>query len=197
MDPSQVPKRGAAYLKIAKEADDYSMQTYGKHFDMAQAQADYDYAKNTQTQNTLKMVQGMTEKGGAIDIAQNAAKNLPQFDTQTFNKIFNAAETQFGSSDATNFHTAMLGLADEYSKVMGGGVSSDTGRDQALSILKAAYSKGQLSGAIDIMRQDIAARQKALIGDNRYLRKQYGSNAQAGGRPPGGATIRDYTQLSR
>ena len=63
-------KRGAAYLKIAKEADDYSMQQYGKHFNMAQAQADYDYAKNTQTQNTLKMIKGMTEKGGAIDIAQ-------------------------------------------------------------------------------------------------------------------------------
>jgi hypothetical protein len=67
----------------------------------------------------------------------------------------------------------MLGLADEYSKIMGGGVSSDTGWQQALDILKASYSKGQLAGAIGIMRQDIAARQKALVGSNRYLQRQY------------------------
>jgi len=68
----------------------------------------------------------------------------------------------------------MLGLADEYSKVMGGGISSDTGRQQALDILKAAYSKGQLSGAITVMRSDIAARKKAIIGKNRYLLQEYG-----------------------
>jgi hypothetical protein len=68
----------------------------------------------------------------------------------------------------------MLGLADEYSKVMGGGVSSDTGRQQGLDLLKNAYSKGQLSGAIGIMQQDIAARKNALVGSNRYLMKQYG-----------------------
>ena len=43
-------------------------------------------------------------------------------------------------------------------KVMGGGVSSDTGRQQGLDLLKAGYAKGQMSGAIGIMQQDIAAR---------------------------------------
>jgi hypothetical protein len=194
MDPSQVPKRGSAYTIIAQKAQQYSQQKYGQPFDMATAANDYTYAKNAQTQNTLKMINGMTERNGAIDIAANAAKRLPQMDSQTLNKVFNAAGKEFGSNEATNFHTAMLGLADEYSKVMGGGVSSDTGRDQALSLLRASYSKGQLfgykdangnqqPGAIDIMRQDISARQKALIGDNRYLSKQYGQSA-------GGKTIR-------
>ena len=120
------------------------------------------------------MINGMTEKGGALEIAQNAAKSLPQFDSQTVNKIFNATETEFGSASASNFHTAMMGLADEYSKVMGGGISSDTGRQQALDLLKQSYSKGQLSGAIGTIQKDLAAHKEALIAGNRYLQRQFG-----------------------
>ena len=181
MDPAQLSKRGTSYNYYLQEADRYSREKYGRPFDAGQASIDYAYARNTQTQNTLKMIAGITEKGGALDIAKDAAKALPQFDSQTVNKIFNAFETQFGSANATNFHTAMLGLADEYSKVMGGGISSDTGRQQALDILKAAYSKGQLGGAIDIMQKDLMARQTALIGGNRYLQKQFGGAAPATG----------------
>ncbi len=182
MDPSQLSKRSKDYNQKLEQANQYSMQKFGKPFDIAQAQTDYTYAKNAQTQNTLKMIQGMVEPGGAIEIAQNAARNLPKFNNATLNKVFNAAATEFGSTDATNFHTSMLGLADEYSKIMGGGTATDTGRQQALDILKAAYSKNQLAGAIQVMRNDIAARQKAMIGDNRYLQKQFGQQ-QPGGQP--------------
>jgi len=34
-------------------------------------------------------------------------------------------------------------------------------------------AKGQLAGAIAIMQKDIGARKQAIIGDNRYLQKQY------------------------
>jgi hypothetical protein len=183
MDPSQVPRRSAAYSLVLQKANAYSQQKYGEPFDIAGATSDYQYAKNPQTQNTLKMINAMTDKGGSIEIAQKAAAKLPQMNSQTLNKVFNAAATEFGSPSATNFHTAMLGLADEYSKVMGGGVSSDTGRQQGLDLLKNAYSKGQLSGAIGIMQQDIAARKSALVGSNRYLMKQYAQpKAQSAGK---------------
>jgi hypothetical protein len=174
MDPSQLSKRAKNYNGAVISANNYSMTKYGKPFDIAQAQTDYKYANQKSTKDTLNMINGMTEKGGAIDIASQAAAKLPRFDSQLTNKIFNATETQFGSDEATNFHTAMLGLADEYSKVMGGGVSSDAGRQQALDILKNSYSAGQLQGAINIMRQDIAARKRAIVGGNRYLQSEYG-----------------------
>jgi hypothetical protein len=180
IDPSQIPRRSAAYTIIANKADTYSRNTYGKPFDMASAASEYQYAKNPQTQNTFKMINAMTDKGGSIEIAQKAAEKLPQMDSQTLNNVFNVAATQFGSPEATNFHTAMLGLADEYSKVMGGGVSSDTGRQQGLDLLRAGYSKGQMSGAINTMQKDIAARKSAMIGDNRYLTKQYGYKPPSG-----------------
>jgi hypothetical protein len=178
MDPSQLSKRSKDYNQNLIEANQYSMQKYGKPFDIAQAQNDYKYAGNPQTQNTLKMINGMAEPGGAISIATNAAQKLPSLNSQTLNKVFNAGATEFGSTQATNFHTAMLGLADEYSKVMGGGISSDTGRQQSLDILKAAYSKGQIQGAISTMQQDINARRTALVGGNRYLMRQFGGGQQ-------------------
>jgi hypothetical protein len=173
IDPSNLSKRSKSYDATLAAANSYSMQKYGKPFDLAAAASDYKYSTNAQTQNTLKMIRGMADPGGSIEIAQNAAKALPQLPEATLNKVFNAAATEFGSKEATNFHTAMLGLADEYSKVMGGGTATDSGRKQALDLLKASYSKGQLGGAIDTMRQDISARQKALVGTNRYLLRQY------------------------
>jgi hypothetical protein len=174
MDPSQLSKRTKDYNANLQAANQYSMEKYGKPFDIGQAQSDYKYATHPQTQNTLKMIRAMADPGGSIEIAGNAAKALPKLPEETINKVFNLGATEFGSPEATNFHTAMLGLADEYSKVMGGGISTDTGRQAALNILKAHYSSGQIDGAIKVMRKDIDARQSALVGGNRYLLKQYG-----------------------
>jgi len=176
MDPSQLSKRSKDYNAVLVEADKQDMEETGQHFNIAQAQTDYKYANNVQTKNTLNMINGMTEPGGAIEIASKAASKLPKMNSKTANQVFNIAKTEFGDNALTDFHTAMLGLADEYSKVMGGGVSSDTGRQQALDILKENYSKGQLAGAVQIMRTDIAARKKAIIGKNRYLLQEYGED---------------------
>jgi hypothetical protein len=166
--PSQIPGRSSFRVKAIEAASKID-----PNFNAAKAETQYQYAHNVQTQNTLNMISAMEEKGGSIDIAEKAAQNLPALDSKILNKVFNATETQFGSANITNFHTAMLGLADEYSKVMGGGVSSDTGRQQALDILKDSYSKGQLAGAISIMKQDITARKRAMVRDNPTLKALY------------------------
>jgi len=160
----------AFYSRVLQAANE---ATPGGAFNMMKAEAQYKYASNPQTLNTLNMINAMSEKGGSIDIARGAAQQLPQINSKLGNEVWNATATQFGSPEATNFHTAMLGLADEYSKVMGGGVSSDTGRQQALDILKAGYSKGQLAGAIEVMNQDIVARRSAMVGDNPTLQVLY------------------------
>jgi hypothetical protein len=175
LDPSQLAKRGATYNVILGKAMSYSMARDGVPFNSAQAASDYKYANNSTNQNTLKMIQGMTEPGGAIEIAKTAFNAIPgKVPVQAINQILDGTMTQFGGTSVVGFRTAMLGLADEYSKVMGGGVSSDTGREQALNIIKEAYSKGQGAEAIQIMQKDLDARKKALIGDNRYLKRQYG-----------------------
>ncbi len=142
---------------------------------VAKNEADYKQATNPQVRSTLDLIETMTDPGGSIGIAEKAAQKLPQFNSQVANAVFNATTTSFGSSSVTNFHTAMLGLADEYSKVLGGGVSTDTGRAQALNILHDAYSNNQITGAIATMKADIQARKSELIRGNRVLEQTYGA----------------------
>lgn len=176
--------------RMLTAANDASIRLTGQPFNAEKAEAQYNYARNPATQNTLNMIHAMTDPGGSIEIAEKAAKKLPQLDQATANKVFNAVGSEFGSAEATNFHTAMLGLADEYSKVMGGGVSSDTGRQQAMDLLKASYSTGQLSGAVATMKQDLAARKKALVRDNPTLNALYPEteNKTSASGSPAGAT---------
>lgn len=172
--PSMLPGRfRPEYISAVFAKAQQLAKAEGKPFNPEKAESEYQYAKSPTTQNTLNMISSMEEPGGSIDIAQTAALSLPALDQKTANKVFNATATEFGSPEATKFHTAMLGLADEYAKVMGGGVASDTGRQQALDILQQDYSKGQLRGGIDILRQDIRARQRAIIRDNPALKAMY------------------------
>jgi hypothetical protein len=172
-----------------KAADELSKAQTGKPFSATVNETNFKQATNPQVQSKLKMIEGMTEKGGSIDIAQQAASKLPGFNEKTANRVFNAVKGEFGNPAISNFQTAMVGLADEYSQVMGSGAGTDSSRQQALDILHDGYSKGQLAGAIAVMKADINARQKALIGDNPTLKQLFpavgGTQQQAA---PAGAT---------
>jgi hypothetical protein len=174
-----------------KAANDLSLAQTGKPFSATVNETNFKQATNPQVQSKLKMIEGMTEKGGSIDIAQNAATKLPGFNEKTANKVFNAVKGEFGNPAISNFQTAMVGLADEYSQVMGSGAGTDTSRQQALDILHDGYSKGQLAGAISVMKADINARQKALIGDNPTL-KQLFPPVDGSSQAPAGASSEVY-----
>jgi hypothetical protein len=170
MAPSQVLGRVGASRPFQQAV----IRELGGSTNLMKAEAQYRYAENPQTQNTLNMIQAMNDKGGSIEIAQTQFNAIPgKIDNQAWNKIVQGTQTQFGGKDIVGFRTAMLGLADEYSKVMGGGVSSDTGRKQALDLIGEAYSKGQGARAIDVIHQDIAARKKAIVGDNPTLQAMF------------------------
>jgi hypothetical protein len=156
-----------------KAADELSMAQTGQHFSAMRNEVNYKQATNPQVQSKLRMIEGMTEKGGSIDIATAAASKLPAFNEKTANKVFNVVSGELGNTAITNFHTAMLGLADEYSQVMGSGGGTDASRQQGLDILHDGYSKGQLAGSIAVMKADITARQKALTADNPTLQKAF------------------------
>jgi hypothetical protein len=179
MDPSQLSKRSADYNQKLQDANAYSLQKYGKPFDIAQATTDFKQANNPQVQAMLKMVGAMSAPNGELAIAVNASKALPQLNSSLANKVFNIAETQFGSDAVTNFHTAMIGFSDLYAKVMGGGVGTDALRQSAMDVLKDGYSHGQIAGSIKVLQQQIEARRDQMIGNNPYLRKQFGGSTPA------------------
>jgi hypothetical protein len=167
-------RKPEAIIQVWKSAEAYSQKYLGKPFSPAENSANYKQATNPQVRSTLDMIQTMTDRNGSIAIAEKAASHLPQMNSQQANAVFNAFSRSFGNSAVTSFHTAMLGFADEYSKVMGQGGGSDTSREQALSILSDAYSNGQLKDAIATMKADIAARKSELIRGNPLLEQTYG-----------------------
>ena len=151
-DPMQLSKRSKSYQATLDEADRQEMEEIGHHFDVAQASTDFKYANQKSTQDTMNMINGITERNGSLDIAVQQAKQLPRVNEATVNKIFTLGQEEFQDPRLSNFHTSMLGLADEYSKVMGGGQGTDASRQQALDLLKAGYTKGQVDQAAAIIR---------------------------------------------
>ena len=162
-DPMQLSKRAKNYQATLDEADRQEMAETGHHYNIAQASTDFKYANQKSTQDTMNMINGITERNGSLDIAVGQAKQLPRVNEATVNKLFTLGQEEFQDPRLSNFHTSMLGLADEYSKVMGGGNGTDDSRRQALGLLKAGYTKGQVDQAAAIIKRDIAARKTALI----------------------------------
>ena len=174
--PSQISSRAMSkpfYSKVLAAADAYSIRTTGQHFNLAKAEAQYNYAKNPQVQNTLNMIDTLNEPGGDFDILKDATSALPKMNQATLNKIFNATATEFGSPEATRYHTALYNLATLEAQVQKGGVPDQTQIQDVLNQFKASFSKGQISASIEVARQDIAARKRAIVRNNPTLLAMY------------------------
>ncbi len=193
-DLADLPRRGTAggFYNVLQAADNYSRRVYGVPFDWEQASLDFTYAKNARTNDVLGQIRSLAGRDGSysLDVTEAAARNLPQYNLQLWNKLVSKGETQFGSQAITNFHTSLLDFADLYAKVMGGTGGSDTARQQALDLIQDAYSKNQLSGAFKILRADLDARARGIIGRNRYLHKQYGADFNLGTWDPKSTSVR-------
>jgi hypothetical protein len=175
VNPNLLSKRGANYTQQLQQANALSIARTGQPFNLSQSQMDYNNANATQTQFMLKKIMSVQEPNGVMQQATAAASHLPNVtDVQTINRIFSATGGEFGNVAVSNFHTAMLGLADDYGKIMTGtGGSSDSSRDQALKILQDGYAKGQMQGAVKQLHAQILATGHASVGDNPYLQRQY------------------------
>ena len=145
----------------------------GQYFNEATAESQYQYSKNVQTQNTLNKIRTLNEPGGDLDILKDATAALPKMDQKTLNKIFNASATEFGSPEATNYHTALYNLAGLLAQVQTGGIPTEGEIQAQLNLMSAANSKGQLDGQIQIARKDIAARGTSMVAKNPFLRNAY------------------------
>jgi len=177
-DPSQLTKRGKNYDANLRRANDYSFARYGKPFDAAGAQEDYKYANQKSTQDTLRLLQSLTgdtnNAGGTLAQLQSQFDALGNTSVPKLNELENWMSKNAGKSGVTNFGATLLGVSDEMGKILGGGVATDSSRNEAREILDKAFSGSQAGGAINAVRGTLANRQNALVANNRYLTKQFG-----------------------
>jgi hypothetical protein len=198
LDPSQLSKRGVDYSNLLQSANQYSLQRYGKSFDAAKAQSDYKFASNPQTQNTLKYLNSLTgsdNKSGNLGTLIDLSSSITRTRFPSINDAAGWARLQTGDPAIAQYHTAITEVADQVAKILQGGGSgtSDAKMKQAQDMFRQGFSKDQITGVATTLRELLINRKTELVGDNRYLQRQYGIKASgnSGGASNGATHVYD------
>jgi hypothetical protein len=142
------------------------------------ADADYKVASSPQNVGFFGSAKSLTDKGGTLDQLADAAKDIPGGKIPVFNSIADALAASTGSGPIAKYASILLGVADDYSKVMGGGQGSDTSRTQALKLVPANASPQARAAALEGIRGSVNSQTNSRIGNNPVLRKMYGNDTQ-------------------
>jgi hypothetical protein len=147
------------------------------------ADADFAVAKSPANVAFFGSAKSLTDRAGTLDQLSDAAKDIPKGQIPVFNTIADVMKASTGSGPIAKYASILLGVADDYSKVMGGGNGSDTSRNQALQLVPAADSPEQRAAAIEGIRGAVGSQLNSRIGSNPVLKKMYGNETAATPQP--------------
>jgi hypothetical protein len=119
-------------------------------------------------------------KGGTLDQLETLGRKIPQHDFPVLNTVDDWQKLARGKGPLAGYAATALGVADDYSKVMGGGQGSDTSRDQALTLFGKASSPEQRADAIAATRDAVQSQRDQRIGNNKFLKREYGVEVSKG-----------------
>jgi hypothetical protein len=174
--PSEIAARSNPSFLV--QANNAALK-YDPKYNAAKADADFNVAKSPQNVNFFGSANSLTNKGGTLDQLEAQYKKLPNGQIPSFNKISDWVSAAAGKGPTAGFAQTAVGVADDYSKVMGGGTGSDTSRLQVLQTLSQAHSPEQFKAAVDAARAAIGSQQDSRIGDNPILKNMYGGGTAA------------------
>lgn len=153
------------------------------------AEGDFQVAKSPANVAFFGSAKSLTDKGGTLDQLAAAAKDIPGNQVPVFNTIADAAKAATGDGPVAKYASILLGVSDDYSKVMGGGQGSDASRSQALKLIPANASPEARAAAIEGIRGSVASQMNGRIGKNGVLQRMYGE--QGGQQQSGGLSVTD------
>lgn len=145
------------------------------------ADADFKVASSPAQVAFFGSAKSLTDPGGTLDQLKAAGADIPANEFPVFNTVADALKASTGSGPIAKYASIALGVADDYSKVMGGGAGSDTSRTQALNLISAKQSLEQRAASIEGIRGSIGSQTKSRIGNNTVLQQMYGGGSQGGG----------------
>jgi len=144
------------------------------NWNATKADADYNVAKSPNNLAFFGSAKSLTDKGGTLDQLKDAAKDIPEHKLPVFNTVDDWIKASTGSGPIAKYAALALGVADDYSKVMGGGQGSDTSRSQALHLIGAQQSPEQKAASLEGIRGAVNSQKNSRIGNNSILRNMYG-----------------------
>lgn len=154
------------------------------------AEADFKVASSPANVAFFGSAKSLTDKGGTLDQLAAAAKDIPGGQVPIFNTIADAIAASTGSGPVAKYASILLGVADDYSKVMGGGQGSDTSRTQALKLVPANASPEARAAAIEGVRGAVGSQIQSRIGSNHVMQQMYGSQISTGGAGGGNFSVK-------
>lgn len=196
IDPSQLSKRSKDYDAKLAAANAYSIKTTGKPFDIAKASADYKYATQKSTTDTLNYLNALTGRDNASGNLAKVVQMSKQVGNTTFppvNDVAQWAKLEAGNANVAAYHAALLEVSDQIAKILQGGGTgtSDAKIKQAGEILNSRFNPAQIAAvANQTLRPLLANRKQEMIGDNRYLQRWHPQSSGA----PAGATAEVHNQ---
>lgn len=116
----------------------------------------------------------LVQRGGMLDQLKNAHDALGNGTIPVFNKYSDWLKYQAGSPQLATYKAKVLGAADDYAKVIGGGTPSDSAREAAADQFIYDLNNGQFDGAVESARDAVRSQVKGRIGSNSYIQKREG-----------------------
>lgn len=177
--PAELSKRAtgvSSYNAVLKAADDYSMATTGKHFDIAKADRDYKFATNVQTQNTLNYLGsliGTDGQTGNLDELLNSSNAITRSRLPALNNVEAWGRLQTGDPQIAAYYATVTEVSDQIAKILQGGGTgsgtSDAKLAQAQALFQKSFSKEQVAATVNAIKPLLANRARNIVGDNPYL----------------------------
>jgi hypothetical protein len=140
-------------------------------------------AKSPQAAVFFGSARSLLSKGGTLDQLNDWGNKIPDNGLPVLNTIDDWQNLARGKGPLAGYAALVLGAADDYGKVMGGGTASDSARDAALHLFAAAQTREQRMDAIRGTLGGVGSQYDARIGNNKFLQREYGSFARSGYAP--------------
>jgi hypothetical protein len=87
-----------------------------------------------------------------------------------------------GSPAQAAFKQTLIGVADDYGKVLGGGQATDAALNRLIDSFTAAQNDSQRAASIQAARDALQSQVRARVGNNRYIAQRLDFDyGQAGG----------------
>ena len=156
-------------------------QKVNPHYNPVDENIAEQVAKSPTNQQFFGSANSLITKGGTLDQLEAQGKKIPGEKLPVLNTVEDWMKLASGKGPLAGYAATALGVADDYGKVMGGGNASDHARDAALQLFAKAASPEQRADAIKATRDAVQSQRDSRIGNNQFLKRQYGVEVSKGG----------------
>jgi hypothetical protein len=141
-------------------------------------------AKSPQMAVFFGSARSLISKGGTLDQLMEWGKKIPDNSLPALNRLEDWQKLAAGKGPLAGYAALVLGVADDYGKVMGGGAASDSARDSALALFGAAQTHEQRLAAIQATLGGVGSQFDGRVGKNQFMEREYNDFTRSPLAPP-------------